>query len=400
MFDSVRFQLSQAYRRAHSRDQNMVDSIEDVLDADVLELTERDQTATEQYEAEPLRPTAPPLATASETQSAAFEDDRHITDKALLVTQGKHRFYTLALPSNVLAATCTVEARLENPLDGFQRLLDKRRAREIADYIDSGFGTVPSAIILSAQPQAQLHYDKTSGLLRFKNDRRSFLIIDGQHRVYGFNLATKTVKVPVVVYNKLTRAQECQLFMDINTKQRPVPPELLLDIRRLSETESAAEALLHNVFDLFFAEPDSVLLGLLSPSERRKGKISRVTFNAALKSIDGAFVDAAPADVYGVLNAYLKACVFGLRFHGAEANIANPALFKALILLFTNVAERVSDRHGGTYTVQNFEEVLGPFFRKLKKADLPKPGAGHLALYENYRKILSSGFSLKQWLFA
>ncbi|MBI1868333.1 MAG: DGQHR domain-containing protein [Methylocystis sp.] len=367
----------------------MVDSIEDVRDSSVLEPTVRDQAATQQSEAPP--PTAAPLGPA--------EDDRYITDKAVVVTQGRHHFYTLVLPSNVLATTCMVEARAENPIDGFQRLLDKRRAREIADYIDCGFGTVPSSIILSAQPQAQLHFDRKTGLLRFKQDPRSFLIIDGQHRVYGFNLAKKMVKVPVVIYNKLSRAEECQLFMDINTKQRPVPPELLLDIRRLSETESAAEALLHNVFDLFCAEPDSALRGLLSPSERRKGNISRVTFNAALKAIDGAFVDAEAADVYGVVNAYLRACVSGLRLHEAEANIANPALFKALILLFPTVAERVSDRHGGNYTVHNFDEVLAPFFHKLKKGDLPKPGAGHLAMYENFRKTLSSGFSLKQWLF-
>jgi hypothetical protein len=179
-----------------------------------------------------------------------------------------------------------------------------------------------------------------------------------------------------------------------------LPPELLLDIRRLSESETEAEALLHNVFDLFSNDEKSVLSGLLSPSERRKGKISRVTFNAALKSIDGAFVDASAQDVYQVLNAYLRACLNGLRYHGAEANIANPALFKALILLFANVAERVSDRYGGRYTTQNFEDILGPFFRKLKKSELPKPATGHLALYEHYRKALSSGFSLKQWLFA
>lgn len=367
----------------------MAKSIEGVLEASAADVPES---------APPLAPTEASPLEQEETPTTASGE--FTTDKALLVTQGKHRFYSLVLPSHVLAATCTVEARLENPIDGFQRLLDKKRARDIADYIDSGFGTVPSAIILSAQPRAQLHFDRQTGDLRFRNDPRSFLIIDGQHRVFGFNLASKSVKVPVVVYNKLTRAQECQLFMDINTKQRPVPPELLLDIRRLSETESAAEALLHNVFDLFASDTDSALLGLLSPSERRKGKITRVTFNAALKSIDGAFVDAAPADVYQVLNAYLKACVSGLRFHGAEANIVNPALFKALILLFTNVAERVSDRHGGRYTVQNFEEVLGPFFRRLKKSELPKPSTGHLALYENYRKALSAGFSLKQWLFA
>ncbi|PWB81442.1 MAG: hypothetical protein C3F11_15220, partial [Methylocystaceae bacterium] len=115
--------------------------------------------------------------------SPAPDDARFTTAEALLVTQGKHRFYTLVLPSDILAATCTVEARLENPIDGFQRLLDKKRARDIADYIDSGFGTVPSAIILSAQPRAQLHFDRKTGEFRFRNDPRSFLIIDGQHRV-------------------------------------------------------------------------------------------------------------------------------------------------------------------------------------------------------------------------
>lgn len=334
------------------------------------------------------------------SEAVASDDGKFITDQAFLVTQGKHRFYTMALPSKILAATCMVEARAENPIDGFQRLLDRKRAKEIANYIDTGFGTVPSAVILSAQPRAQLHFDRKTGELRFKSDPHAFLIIDGQHRVYGFNLAAKSVKVPVVVYNRLTRAQECQLFMDINTKQRPVPAELLLDIRHLSQMESAAEALLRNAFDLFHMREDSALAGLLSPSERRKGKISRVTFNAAMRSIDGAFVDAKAEDVYAVLNAYLKACVAGLAIHEAQANIAHPALFKALLLLFPNIAERVADRHAGQYTAKNFQEVLGPFFRRLKKTDLPKAGAGHLAMFEYFRKTLSAGFSLKNWLFS
>ncbi len=327
-------------------------------------------------------------------------DDQFIAETALIVTQGKYRFYSTVLPSDVLAATCAADTRQENPIDGFQRLLDKRRAKEIADYIDSGFGSAPSAIILSAQSSAELHYDQASQSLRFRKDQRSFLIIDGQHRVFGFNLAKRRVNVPVVIYNKLTRAQECQLFMDINTKQRPVSAELLLDIRRLSETETEADALLRNVFDLFHGREDSALFGLLSPSERRKGAISRVTFNAALKSIDGTFVDAGPEDVYRVLNPYLRACQSGLRLHGIEANIVNPALFKAFILLFPDIAERVSERFNGAYNLANFEEISQPFFRRLKKNELPKPGAGHLALYEHYRKTLASGFSLKLWLFA
>jgi DGQHR domain-containing protein len=323
-----------------------------------------------------------------------------VEERAFLVTQGKHRFYSLVLPSNLLAETCMVEPRVENPIDGFQRLLDERRARSIARYIDAGFGTVPGAVVLSAQSRAHLSYDKDEGTVAFRKDPKAFLIIDGQHRIFGFKLAKSSVNVPVVIYNRLTRAQECRLFMDINTKQKPVPNELLLDIRRLSEAESETEALLHNVFDLFHTRDDSSLAGFLSPAERKKGMISRVTFNAALRSIKGAFAGAPAEEVYAVINAYLRACRHGLGLHAVDDNIANPALFKALMLLFTNVAERVADRHGGKYTVRNFEEVLIPFFRRLKKSDLPRAGMTHIVLHEHYSKTLSAGFLLKQWLFA
>jgi DGQHR domain-containing protein len=322
------------------------------------------------------------------------------SERAFVVTQGRHRFYSLVLQSALLAETCVVEPRADNPVDGFQRLLDPRRAKSIARYIDAGFGTVPGAVVLSAQARAHLRFDRESGALSFSKDPRAFLIIDGQHRIFGFRLAKSSVSVPVVIYNRLTRAQECRLFMDINTKQRPVPNELLLDIRRLSEVETETEALLHNVFDLFATRPDSALAGLLSPAERRKGMISRVTFNAALRSIKRAFEGAPAEEVYAVLNAYLRACRHGLGLHEIEGNLANPALFKALMLLFANVAERVGDRHGGKYTIGAFEEVLIPFFRRLKKSDLPRAGMTHIVLHEHFSKALSAGFTLKQWLFA
>jgi DGQHR domain-containing protein len=323
-----------------------------------------------------------------------------VSARAFLVAQGKHRFYSLVLPSDLLAESCMVEPRVENPIDGFQRLLDERRAKSIARYIDAGFGTVPGAVVLSAQSRAHLKFEKETDALTFRKDRKAFLIIDGQHRIYGFKLAKSSVSVPVVIYNRLTRAQECRLFMDINTKQRPVPNELLLDIRRLSEVETETEALLHNVFDLFYTRKDSALAGLLSPAERKKNMISRVTFNAALRSIKGAFVGAPADEVYAALNAYLRACRHGLGLHAIDENIANPVLFKALVMLFTNVAERVADRHGGKYTVKNFEDVLIPFFRRLKKSDLPRAGMSHAVLHEHYSKALSAGFLLKQWLFA
>ena len=69
---------------------------------------------------------------------AISEGRRKLTQQAaLLVQQGQHRFYTLVLPSSLLAASCVVETRNDNPEKGFQRLLDPRRAKSIARYIDT-----------------------------------------------------------------------------------------------------------------------------------------------------------------------------------------------------------------------------------------------------------------------
>jgi DGQHR domain-containing protein len=231
---------------------------------------------------------------------------------ASLVPQGDHRFWSLAMPSEVLAETATVDTREENPRDGFQRLLDEARAQDIADYIDAG-GTIPTAIILSAQATANLQYARKTRTLSFRKGPRSFLILDGQHRVFGFQKAKTRLRVPVIIYNNLKKPEEVRLFMDINTKQRPVPNELLLDIKRLAETETDEEALLRDVFDLFNEDTASPLLGLLSSAKRAKGKISRVTFNAALHAVWRTFEDADANHIYRVLGNYLHAWVGGLR---------------------------------------------------------------------------------------
>jgi DGQHR domain-containing protein len=129
-----------------------------------------------------------------------------------LVTQGKHKFYTLTMPSDVLAETCFVTNRYDDADGGFQRRLDRQRAQEIADYIDAGFGTIPGSIVLSAQPEAELTYSASKKTIKFNKTRRAFLIIDGQHRVYGFALAKTALRVPVVIYEGLSRIAESKLF--------------------------------------------------------------------------------------------------------------------------------------------------------------------------------------------
>lgn len=203
---------------------------------------------------------------------------------ASLVSQGEHRFWTLTMPADVLAKTCFVTTREEDPEEGFQRLLSKSRAQEIADYIDSGFGTIPTSVVLSAQPESNFEYNTRNRTVNFLEVPDAFLILDGQHRVYGFRLANSELRVPVVIYSGLTKKDETRLFIDINTKQRPVPNELLLDIRKLASYQDDSETVVGQIFDLFDTEPGNPLIGKMSPRARKNKLISRVTFNAALTS--------------------------------------------------------------------------------------------------------------------
>lgn len=310
-----------------------------------------------------------------------------------LVTQGRHRFYTLTMPSDVLAKTCFVTTREEDPVAGFQRVLDKDRAKQIAEYIDSGLGTIPTSVVLSAQADAELRVVGKGKTVEFKAARKAFLVLDGQHRIFGFSLARTRLRVPVVIYNSLSKRDESRLFIDINTKQRPVPNELLLDIKKLAEYESDAEKLFGEVFDQFQDDPASPLFGMMSPAARTSGKISRVTLNAALKPLFSVFEDRDGAYVYEVLGAYIRAFMDGCSKLNAKRAITNPTVFRAMVQFFPEVGARVKDRFK-TYTADNFAAVLGPVFDKLKPADLLRPARSHVELLELLSKALKQQFTL------
>ena len=310
------------------------------------------------------------------------------------VTQGEHRFYTLTIPSDVLTQCCFVSTRFDDPREGFQRLLDKNRAQDIANYIDTGLGTIPCSIILSAQPEAKLKIIGKGKTLQFCIHPKAFLIIDGQHRVFGFSLAKSSLRVPVVIYNKLSRRNETRLFIDINSKQKGVPNELLLDIKRLAEYESDVETQLRDVYDLFMNDRGSILFGKCAPSSREKDMISRVTFNNAMKPLLRVFGSRPTEEVYDLLNAYLRAFHSGLREMGVEECLTSSVVFRAVSAFFPDIASKVKDRFGADYDEDRFYEVLSPMFSRVKASRIRRPGTSYKALVDHFGDCLKTEFSL------
>lgn len=310
------------------------------------------------------------------------------------VRQGRHEFYTLTMPSEVLSRTCAVTTRKEDPQRGFQRELDAKRAEEIAYYIDSDVGTIPNSIVLSAQPAADLKIVGKGKTLEFTDAPAAFLILDGQHRVYGFSKAKTSLRVPVVIYNGLTRKEETRLFIDINTKQRPVPSQLLLDIKKLADIEDESESVLREVFDYFDQSLISSLAGYMSPSESTKNKISRVTFNLATKPLLEVFSGRDSQEIFGILNAYLGAVSLEIGKKTTSPLLAKPVVFRAFMGVFRFVVQRVADKYDARYTEANFSEILAPLFVNIPLKKLETPGTSWVTLRDYLENRLKSKLTL------
>ncbi|MEK6384100.1 MAG: DGQHR domain-containing protein [Paraburkholderia tropica] len=309
-----------------------------------------------------------------------------------LVRQGEHRFYVLSIPSNVLAACSFATTKDEDPLVGFQRVLDKKRAQDIADYVDSG-GSIPSSVVLSAQPDSNFRSVDRSKTAAFKFDPHAFLIIDGQHRVFGFAKAKTAIRVPVVIYDNLTKEQEARLFIDINTKQRPVPKELLLAIKSLARSETDIEALLGQVFDLFHEDGQSALLGWTSSSKKASSKLDRVTFNAGLRPHLSLFDGRDAPYMYGIWNAYFQAVMSGLNAKQVPGAVTKKTTFRAFCDIFPEVVQRVQDRYRSKYIADNFARVIEPVFT-LASTNFSSPKTSILELATEMKKKLRAGLAL------
>jgi len=222
--------------------------------------------------------------------------------------------------------------------------------------------------VLSAQAEAELRYNPRSKTLSFARVPRAFLVLDGQHRLWGYAKCPVKHRVPVAIYEGLSRAEEAKLFVDINTNQRGVPAALLLDIKQLADIETAKESLLRELFDKLQKDPASAVHGRLSPARSAPNRISRVTFNRAVgTALNSEVVRTLKMDdVYKLVRNYLNG--FDAELPEKET-LLRAAYFEAIFEMFDEVVR-------GTMTSQgNLKQLsLQNAVRPITKLDFSGQG--------------------------
>ena len=164
-------------------------------------------------------------------------------------------------------------------LKTYQRMLQPRRLKMIAQYINDG-GKFPTNIVVNLKTgkktelrfeAKEKHGEEDLGVLHLPPNYASAWIIDGQHRLYGYAYARETegfnqdsTVLPVLAYENLPANEEMNLFIDINSKQVKVNTGLLVELYadlhwRSSDPEEAFQALLSRIASRFNSEKTSPL---------------------------------------------------------------------------------------------------------------------------------------------
>jgi DGQHR domain-containing protein len=133
--------------------------------------------------------------------------------------------------------------------ESYQRFEDKKRVRELADFLINYRGDqlvkpiLPASIVINVRDSRDINFE--NGLLTIKRNAK-LNIVDGQHRAKGLIEAQSrgenlNYEIPVSFVTNLERFQEAAQFLMINVKQKPVRTDLALTVLHELEQERTSE---------------------------------------------------------------------------------------------------------------------------------------------------------------
>jgi DGQHR domain-containing protein len=170
---------------------------------------------------------------------------------ALKIRFGKrHEAYVFSVNAHDLLSRSFVSHReLHSPEEGqigFQRMLQRKKLAEIAEYIKR-YRVFPTPIIVAfhrsrtpvfeplpmkERSTESLQHEIQFGHIRLPGEPNTIQIIDGQHRLYGYTRFEKDDRhiVQVLAYTAPEGRSLASMFVDINSKQTKVPSSLLWEL--------------------------------------------------------------------------------------------------------------------------------------------------------------------------
>lgn len=327
---------------------------------------------------------------------------------AALVRQGNLNLFATSMRAEdlLLPGFYTIERFDPDQPDssGYQRLLNKGRAKRLSDYLVEGQKTrdafLPTSVFLATDKD--LAFDASRNMLTIDTAVVGpFSVVDGQHRLEGLRLAVekdpdlRTFEVPVNIATNLPAIAQMCHFLIVNTTQKSVDkaveqrifarlteaaefedvPNLPRWIRRIVESGDDEQAL--RIVDYLNSTDGSPWLGKIEMANQdlKSATINQKTFVKLVKK----YVLTANNPI-SVRQAEQQERIL-LNYWRAIANLLDigrpTVLFKSIgVELFLRFSAPVLNRltNVGSFRVPTFENLLKSTFEHL---DGDHAGAGH-----------------------
>jgi DNA sulfur modification protein DndB len=214
--------------------------------------------------------------------------------------QGNRKFLLTKLPASIVTAISYAAIRGQNEEEGaVQRVLNQGRISSIKAFTLQG-GDYPNAVVLNWVSLTN-KITASNGMLEFIPSDGLAQLIDGQHRIAGIkaaieeNVALGKLELPVVIYRNLSTQECADIFLSINTEQKPVARSLVFDLYGVASENIVDHAAVRaRDIALFLNESGSPYAGEIKMpgSPKRRGGIplsSAVTGIKPLVEDNGVF---------------------------------------------------------------------------------------------------------------
>ncbi|MDG6906779.1 MAG: DGQHR domain-containing protein, partial [Nitrososphaerota archaeon] len=178
------------------------------------------------------------------------ETQQSITVSAIKFSQPGGEGYLLALKPYELLKMSYVHRRSKGDTLAYQRIIKQQKVESMAAFLKSGKSTLPNDVILSIDEDAKdlVHYDTKTMKLTLPGGYCTAWVVDGQHRLYGFNetkfgkdAALEDFEIPVVAFVALGLEKQTAMFVDINNNQKRIDSTLLADLSTVLKDLSRKE---------------------------------------------------------------------------------------------------------------------------------------------------------------
>lgn len=142
--------------------------------------------------------------------------------------QDKHNLIFFVADAKEIWKVLSINRKIEDKDEGYQRTLSGSRVKSIAKYIDQG-NTVPQSLLVSFDA-GEVVTKAGKKYLKIKKVKDAGWVIDGQHRLAGAYNAKKKINLSFLAFVGLEVQEQIQLFITINQEAKGVPASLYLDL--------------------------------------------------------------------------------------------------------------------------------------------------------------------------